>query len=128
AAQQKKILQKFGFTIKGSSVIVPFWRPDVTIWQDLAEEVGRFKGLDQILAKFVPLPTSASMSDPMIEVREKAEVVLMGLGFDELYTYAFVSESDLKKWHIDKKIVVEIENPISVDQQYLRPNLSINIL
>jgi phenylalanyl-tRNA synthetase beta chain len=68
------------------------------------------------------------MTDPFVEQREKATDILVSLGYDEVYTYSFISETDLTKWEIDKKIAVEVENPLTEEQRYLRPNLALNVL
>ncbi|MEO8065653.1 MAG: phenylalanine--tRNA ligase subunit beta [Candidatus Doudnabacteria bacterium] len=132
AAKQKQILKKFGFTVTdhGSriTVSVPFWRPDSAIWEDLAEEIARFEGLEKIPNIHIAFPNSSFMTDPIVSQKDKAVDILVGLGFDEVYTYSFVSESDLPRWQIEKKNTIEVANPLSGDQQYLRPNLAINII
>ncbi len=128
ANEQKKILTKLGFRMQGANVSAPFWRPDVKVWQDLAEEISRVIGLDKIPEVLTALPPSSKMSDPILDEMEKARDILAGLGFNEFYTYSFISESDLARWGFDNKKAVEIANPLNVDQQYLRPNLAMNII
>jgi phenylalanyl-tRNA synthetase beta chain len=130
AAEQKKILEKFGFEVLGSGsawkVTVPFWRSDVSIWQDLAEEVSRFKGLDFIKPQKTSFPLSGGMTDPAIYARDNISNLLAGMGFDEAYTYSSVSENFFQKYGIDPKNAVEIANPISADLKYLRLGLGMN--
>jgi phenylalanyl-tRNA synthetase beta chain len=131
SAAQKNILKKFGFEVSGDKILKvrkPFWRTDVSIWQDLAEEVGRFEGLDKIQAVHSNVYPSSMLDDKPALLRENISDVLIGLGFDEIYTYSFVSKEDLEKWQISRMGVAEIANPLSQDQQYLRPNLLINNL
>jgi phenylalanyl-tRNA synthetase beta chain len=131
-AEQKKILGKFGYAVQGSghnmSAVVPFRRPDVTIWQDLAEEIGRFVGLDEIHPATTSVYPSFEMTSPMVDERQRSVETLTGLGFDEIYTYSFISEKDLEIWDIEKKIVLTVANPLSSDQQYMRPNILINMM
>lgn len=130
--EQKKILSRFGFGIHPTRnkyhVTVPFWRPDVRVWQDLAEEIIRFKSLENIPVKQTSQINSSHLTDPRVDGREQVKDLLVGMGFNELYTYSFVSESDLNRWQINKRNVIEIANPLSEDQQYLRPNLALNVL
>lgn len=129
AAEQKSILQKLHFKVTGNnpySVTVPFERTDVNIWQDLAEEIARFIGLDKIESIPANVIPSLEMTDKKVEARQQTSDILIGLGFSEIYTYSFVSERDLPAWDIDKKISIEVANPLSLDQQYMRPNLLIN--
>ncbi|MGE5392543.1 MAG: phenylalanine--tRNA ligase subunit beta [Candidatus Saccharibacteria bacterium] len=130
AAELKKILTKFGFKIGGSgktlSAAVPPWRPDVSIWQDLAEEAGRFIGLNNIAPTPIKMSPSGELTDASVLRRQKTAELLSGLDFSEIYTYSFVSGRDLESWGVDKGSAVEVANPLSLDQQYLRTNLLIN--
>lgn len=131
AAEQKRILSKFGFGIKGTkklTVTVPPWRPDVSIWQDLAEEIGRYVGINEIEAEAPSITPSMHMSDPYVRFRHKLAENLAMLGFSEIYTYSFVSTKDLENWGIDKRQAIEVANPLSLDQQYMRTNLLMNDL
>lgn len=132
AIEQKRILKRFGFAVTdhGSQIMasVPFWRPDIRIWQDLAEEVVRFIGLDKIPAILPGLVNSAGMSDEILFQRDRTIDLLVMMGFNELYTYSFVSKADLDRFGIDRKTVVEVANPLSADQEFLRPNLALNVM
>lgn len=126
--EQKKILGRLGFKIKGVLVDVPYWRADVKIWQDLAEEISRLKGLDTFPNHPISSTAAAKISEFFSETRNSLEDLVAGLGFDQIYTYSFISERDLSRWGIDKNCAIEIANPLSSDQQYLRTNLTINSL
>jgi len=128
--KQIQILKKLGFLVHITHstyhVTVPFWRPDVKIWQDLAEEVERFNGLDNIKSEAIALVHSSTVIDKVPWARNKIEDLCAGLGFNQIYTYSFVSEQDLSAWGMDKTSAVEVANPLSQDQQFLRPDLIIN--
>ena len=131
AQTQKEILNKFGFKLTGSktlSVSVPYDRPDVSIWQDLAEEIARYEGLDKVDPVPAGVIPSFEMNNPVVDLRSQAALVLTGLGYSEVYTYSFVSEKDLSIWDIEKKIAVKVANPLSSDQEYMRPNLLMNVM
>ncbi len=131
SARQKEILSKFGFQVSNIdpiNVIVPFERTDVSIWQDLAEEIGRFEGLNEIEEVMPAVVPSALMTNPLVDKRQQVAEILAGLGYSEIYTYSFVSAQDLARWEIDAKIAIEVENPLTSDQKYMRPNLLPNIL
>ncbi len=127
--EQKNILTKFGFKVSGGktfNVTVPDFRPDVSLWQDLAEEIARFIGHNKIMPKAPPMITSSYMTDPIVEARDKVSDLLAGMGYDEVYTYSFVAEEFMKKYGVDTKRAVEIANPLSMDQQYLRLGVGMN--
>jgi len=127
AAEQTKILAKLGFkSVHQSQFEVPFWRADVTVWQDLAEEIARFKGLEFIKPIKPSFPLSGSMTDPIVDAKNKVSDLLVGMGFDETHTYSFVSETFFKKHGLDTKNTVEVANPINSDLKYLRLGLGMN--
>jgi phenylalanyl-tRNA synthetase beta chain len=129
--QHQQILSKLGFEFiktKGLSVIPPLWRADITIWQDIAEEVGRFQGLDSIPFINSLVPFSKKMSDPKSINLQPTSDFISRLGYQEIYTYSFVSEKDLHLSGYQPKQCLQIDNFLSLDQQYLRPSLSINMI
>lgn len=134
AAEQKKILGRLGFEVKTQkksealTVTVPYWRTDAALWQDLAEEIARFQGLDYIDSTPPKLAPSDFLSDPNLDLERSASGILASLGYSQIYTYSFVTEKDLKSWDIEHKIVVEVANPLTPDQQYMRPNILVTMM
>jgi len=53
---------------------------------------------------------------------------LKELGFCEVYNYSFISEAQAKIFGCSLSDLIEIENPISIEQKYLRPSLIPNLL
>jgi phenylalanyl-tRNA synthetase beta chain len=99
---------------KGDEIIVavPLERLDLTLSEDIAEEVGRLYGYEHIAP--AQLPTSATREiNPIHYVTNKTRMVLRDLGFSEIYTYAFVGEGE-----------VEVENPLASDKKFLRQDLA----
>ncbi len=131
-SEQKKILSNLDFKATGSeekmSAVVPFYRTDVTLWQDLAEEIGRTLGLNKIHAQPLEVVPNPEMSSAIVDIRQNAAQILAGLGYSEIYTYSFVTEKDLQAWNIEKEIVLEVENPLTPDQQYMRPNILMTMM
>ncbi len=93
-------------------VLVPLERLDLTLPEDIAEEVGRLYGYEHIAP--VQLPTSATQAINSIHyIANEIRKVLSGAGFSEIYTYAFVGTGD-----------IEVENPLASDKKFLRKNLA----
>ena len=44
-------------------------------------------------------------------------------GFSEVYNYSFISEKDIKNCYFAQRNLIEVKNPISIEQKYLRPSL-----
>jgi phenylalanyl-tRNA synthetase beta chain len=107
------------------SVRVPSWRAtkDVTIKDDLLEEVGRMIGYDTI-----PLqaPLSPARVPPRNEEREfhhRVREMAAAQGFTEVYNYSFVSEEQARAFGLEPVGHVQVTNPIVSDQNFLRASL-----
>lgn len=129
-AEQKRILTNFGFKVapKGNTfrVTVPDFRPDVRLWQDLAEEVSRFLGLNNIPMIPAANVPSAVPNNGQLLLADDIRDILAGLGFDECYTYSFVSESVFEQYGIAKETGVEVANPIVSDLKFMRLGIGMN--
>ncbi|MCC2631227.1 MAG: phenylalanyl-tRNA synthetase subunit beta, phenylalanyl-tRNA synthetase beta chain [Candidatus Paceibacter sp.] len=90
---------------------IPYWRMDLKIPQDIAEEVGRIYGYEKIPAAVLPKPEKMPINK-MFYWTEKIKDALIDLGFSEVYTYALTSEGE-----------VEIQNPLASDKGFLRSSL-----
>lgn len=132
--QATKILTNLGFSIKEKnsslSVKIPTWRAtkDISIPEDLVEEVARIYGYDNITPE---LPKSAIVPPEQNEFRlfeNRIISLLADLGLNEAYNYSFVSEKDLDQLGINKSKCIRIKNPMSEDQRILRPMLLPNLL
>ncbi len=100
-------------------VDVPILRDDVTIFEDLVEEVVRLYGLYRIPA--AP-PISAIMPaelEDSINVKYKVRSFLASAGFSEIYNSSFVSIGNSNSY--------EIANPISEDKKFLRTDLLLHL-
>ncbi|MGE5297703.1 MAG: phenylalanine--tRNA ligase subunit beta [Acidobacteriaceae bacterium] len=129
--EQINLLEKHGFKVtakKPMTATVPVWRNDVKIWQDLAEEIVRSTGMDEVPMLQPAVFGSELLSNPLVDKQEAVADILTRLGWSEIYTYSFVSKSDLERSGFDLDNIIEVANPLSLDQQFLRPVLLINEL
>ncbi|MBI4236186.1 MAG: phenylalanine--tRNA ligase subunit beta, partial [Chloroflexi bacterium] len=78
-------------------VTVPFWRNDVSIPDDLAEEVARIIGYDAIPTTLPRGALPEERQDPLRDLREEARDALASLGMQEVITYALVSRELLER-------------------------------
>ncbi|MBI1971223.1 MAG: phenylalanine--tRNA ligase subunit beta [Candidatus Wildermuthbacteria bacterium] len=127
----KAILSRLGFGVKGLRIIVPSWRPDISLPQDIVEEVGRVYGYENIEPASPSAAVLAPEQNPNLFWQEQVQNLLKESGFTEAYTYSLVGRKDLSLLGYakeDKEKLVELENPISEDFAYLRLNLADNLL
>jgi phenylalanyl-tRNA synthetase beta chain len=131
----KQILQRLGFTIKEQKkaweVMIPTFRQDVSIGQDLVEEIGRMQGYEKIAPIFPVATLIPSIENPSVRLKERVQDAFVEAGYTEMYNYSFIGEKDLQTFHYtlhDKKKLVHLQNPYSEEYKYLRPNLAENLL
>jgi phenylalanyl-tRNA synthetase beta chain len=126
----RSILESLEFGVEETSpghflVTVPSWRAtkDISIKEDLLEEVGRIVGYESI-TPHAPLIESVV---PPENASRKYLRMLRGMaiaqGFTEVYNYSFVNEEIARAFHADLKEHVGVTNPIASDQTLLRASL-----
>lgn len=128
------ILQRLGFQIEyqvdsrqgaAASIRGASHRPDVTIEQDLIEEVARIRGLDNIPTVLPAIPPQSPRTSGDLE-RRAAETAV-SLGLSEALLHAFVAPKDLTDLSAPPP-VVRLSNPLSEDRSVLRTSLAPGLL
>ncbi len=118
------ILLRLGFTLEGDMLTVPSWRSDVEHYSDLAEEVARFYGYNN-------LPTTLMRGDTTrggLTVKQQAERTVaqtcQALGYSEIMTYSFISPSYYDKIRLEENSAlrksIKILNPLGEDTSIMR--------
>jgi len=128
-----KILKNLEFTVKelpknALDVLISTRRIDVLIPEDLIEEIGRIHGYQKIPAIFpvsLLIPPKRNLD---IFWEDMTKDFLKEAGFTEVYNYSFISEKDAEIFKYKKKELVELENALSSEFQYLRPSLIPDLL
>jgi phenylalanyl-tRNA synthetase beta chain len=123
-------LQSLGcdVTIEGDDVLVTpaWWRRDLAIAADLVEEVARMEGYDRIEAA-VPSVAPHEISSERFEREHRVAYALASLGYGEIVTYSLRPADELirlRKSGIPfAGVPVEVLNPLSEDQRFLRTSL-----
>ena len=113
-----------GFEKQGEAVTftAPSYRHDLaTVW-DLAEEVARLAGYDNIPYRTPTMALRPSRSLPAQAIADRARDRLAALGLCEAYNYDFVSDKLAAQARI-KVPLLRIKNPLSEDYANLRPSL-----
>lgn len=106
------------------TVQVPSWRLDVEGPADLAEEVLRLKGYDQIPS--LPLPASP-LPKELPSLPSVVKRVLASRGLNEVVTWSFMAE-DLASRFGGNDPSLKLVNPISVDMGFMRPSILPNLI
>lgn len=129
----KSILAKLGFGVSNEKagsivVIVPGWRLDIELPEDVIEEIARLHGYGKIPAVFPRAVLVPPKRNDEMFWGDVARSVLKEAGLTEVYSYSFLSEKDAGIMGYGTRDLVEVENPVSQDQKYMRPSLIPNLL
>ena len=123
----RKILQDLGFTLDGDTIYVPSWRGDVEHYSDIAEEVARFYGYNEIPTRFtVGVSTAGGYNEVQLCERRVGEIC-RSLGLDEIITYSFISPSYYDKIRLPAdspcRDSLRILNPLGEDTSIMRTTI-----
>jgi len=119
-----RILRKLDFTVEGDLVTVPSWRGDVVHYSDLAEEVARFFGYNNIPCTLMRGQTTLGGYSEEQKLEQLLGSVCRTCGHDEIITYSFISPTyyDKIRWPEDapRRQSFKILNPLGEDTSIMR--------
>ena len=118
-----KYLNLLEIEVEGDTIKVPSFRPDLNLMADIAEEVGRSYGYNEIPTTPFKTSTQGGYSPEMI-LEGKAGQLCRSLGFSEIITYSFVSPAIFDNIRIpaDSSLrnTLKIQNPLGEDTSIMR--------
>jgi phenylalanyl-tRNA synthetase beta chain len=128
AAEISNILSRLGFSVKGTSSLIvtaPAYRSDTTREADLTEEVARIYGYENIAPSPLKVVTTTedSQAKDFMKKRDITKNMLVASGFNEIITYSLVSGDTIKNTAFLSEDFVVIKNPLSREQNIMRPSL-----
>ncbi|MEU9574278.1 phenylalanine--tRNA ligase subunit beta [Streptomyces massasporeus] len=122
-------LQEVGCDVYGQDeliVTVPSWRPDLTDPNDLAEEVIRLEGYENLPSTLPKPPAGLGLTDRQ-RLHRRVGRALAGAGYVEAPNYPFIGEQVFDQLGLDKddpaRRVVKLSNPLSDEEPALRTSL-----
>ncbi|MEV4182733.1 phenylalanine--tRNA ligase subunit beta, partial [Streptosporangium canum] len=108
------------------TVTPPSWRPDLTDPNDLAEEVIRLEGYENLPSILPPAPAGAGLSESQ-RLRRRVGRALAASGYVEVLAYPFVGERDFDNLQLPagdaRRRAVRLANPLSEDEPLMRTTL-----
>ncbi|PPR09175.1 MAG: Phenylalanine--tRNA ligase beta subunit [Alphaproteobacteria bacterium MarineAlpha11_Bin1] len=131
--EQVRILADLGFdpVDEGDNIctVIPSWRQDINGEADLAEEILRIRGYDDIPA--VPLSREAVVAMPAWSASQRRESaarrILASRGMTEAVTFSFMKRKTAEIFGFDNEALA-VDNPISADLDTMRPSILPNLL
>ena len=109
--------------VEGDNIIVPSFRPDLIQMADIAEEIGRSFGYNEIPTTAFRTSTQGGYA-PIMIAENTAGQLCRSLGFSEIITYSFVSPTIFDKIRLPQdstlRNTLKIQNPLGEDTSIMR--------
>ncbi|MBO1331733.1 phenylalanine--tRNA ligase subunit beta [Streptomyces sp. VRA16 Mangrove soil] len=122
-------LQEVGCDVYGQDelvVTVPSWRPDMTDPNDLAEEVIRLEGYENLPSTLPKPPAGRGLTDRQ-RLHRRVGRALAGAGYVEALNYPFIGQAVLDQLGLEqddpRRVTVDLVNPLSDEEPSLRTTL-----
>ena len=117
-------LKRLEIDVDGRTIHVPAWRPDLVQTADIAEEVGRLFGYNEIpTTAFKGVAVEGGYTGTMV-LENRTGTLCRSLGYSEILTYSFVSPSvfDQIRLPADSPLrdALRIQNPLGEDASIMR--------
>ena len=121
--QMVEYLRLLEVPVEGDTILVPSFRPDLNLMADIAEEVGRSFGYNEIPTTAFKTSTQGGYTPEMI-LENKAGQLCRSLGYSEIITYSFVSPAIFDQIRLPADSVLRsclrIQNPLGEDTSIMR--------
>ena len=118
-----KYLNLLEIEVEGDFIKVPSFRPDLNLMADIAEEVGRSYGYNEIPTTAFKTSTQGGYSEFM-KLENKAGTLCRAMGYSEIITYSFVSPAVFDQIRLpgDSPLrnAMKIQNPLGEDTSIMR--------
>ena len=126
-AEMRRILLALGFELDGDTIIVPSWRGDVEHYSDIAEEIARFYGYNNIPCTLMRGQTTSGGYTDAQKAERSIGTMARALGYSEIITYSFISPSYYDKIRLPAdsplRDSMKILNPLGEDTSIMRTTI-----
>lgn len=126
------ILTRLGFSVQEGggetiAVIVPLRRADISLEEDIIEEIARLHGYDKIPVSLLRGEIIENRETKDVKTQNLVKNVLIACGYYEAITYSFINPSNLSRLRLaeeDKMFkAIPVQNPFSEEQAVMRTTL-----
>lgn len=104
-------------------VVVPSRRLDISIPEDLIEEIGRLHGYENMRGTLPYSKIKKGSITSKHKIANAIKKILTSLGLDEVLTYTLTNNEDIYKFTNDKFSYIELNSPLSEDKKIVRYSL-----
>ena len=118
-----RYLTRLEIPVEGDTILVPSFRPDLNLMADIAEEVGRAYGYNEIPITSFKNATQGGYT-PAMKLEAQVGTLCRGLGYSEIITYSFTSPTAFDQIRLPSdsplRNALKIQNPLGEDTSIMR--------
>jgi len=131
-----KILNNLGIHVglgtegdhNSNELTIPYFRQDIENAADIAEEILRIYGYDKLGSTLINAESTIGQRNKKQALEDRIKQLLVDNGYQEMYSYSFLSKKDLEKCNIFEdsslyKNAVKLKNPLGEDFSIMRPSM-----
>ena len=126
------VLEKLDFTFDGGKIVVPSWRDDVRCMADIAEEIARIYGYNNIPSVPFAARVKPGKYNPKLAYKMRLADMLVSMGLYESCTFSFISPKAYDRAGLapddKRRDSVLISNPLGEDTSIMRTLLLPSVL
>ena len=124
AEEMKSILKTLEFEVKENTIIAPSFRADIGCMNDVAEEIARIYGYNNIQSTSIRGATTQGGRTPKQNFELDVENAMCGMGLNQIQTFSFISPKYYDKIRLAQdsalRTSVVISNPLGEDTSVMR--------
>lgn len=125
-SQMIEYLTRLGFEVKDGKVVSPYYRIDIECKADIAEEIARIYGYNNIPSTIISGVAQAQRT-PKQKFEKKIKNAMLSMGVNEISTFSFISPKYFDKINLPKdsklRNTVTITNPLGEDTSVMRTTI-----
>lgn len=121
-------LGRLEFEVKDGNVIVPTFRGDIESMADIAEEVARLYGYDNLPVTMMQGRVVVGGKTFKQKIVDSIKNTLTGCGLYEAMTYSFIDPKEFKQTRVPMDSVVKITNPLGEENSVMRTSMLSSII
>jgi len=124
ASEMISILETLECKVDGDKITIPSFRADLACMNDIAEEVARIYGYNNIVSTRIKAETTQGGRTPKHKFEVDVENAMCGMGLDQIQTFSFISPKFYDKIRLPADSAlrnsVVISNPLGEDTSIMR--------
>jgi len=123
-----EILTNLWVKFDNNKLEIPFWRKELNFKADIAEELARIKGYDNIVTTVPRINLWAIIQSDIYNLKNDSRTFFTDRWFFDIYNYSFVNKELQEKLNLDTSCLVPLKNFLSEEATHMRDSLIPNLM